>query len=75
MYLIKIFKSRFQQKPPKLESGGSTDRPETIFFGFPIQKYLVNCHSRRTLPGEYFEVERETTSKMAKNYQKVFFPK
>jgi hypothetical protein len=35
---------------------------------------LVNFHSRRTLPGEYFEVERETTSKMAKNYQKVFFP-
>ncbi len=23
---------------PKLESGGSTNRPETIFFGFPIQK-------------------------------------
>jgi hypothetical protein len=31
-------KSRFQQEPPKLESGGSTDRPETIFFGFPMQK-------------------------------------
>jgi hypothetical protein len=32
------FKSRFQQEPPKLEHGGSTDRPETIFFGFFMQK-------------------------------------
>jgi hypothetical protein len=33
-----MVKSRFQQEPSKLESGGSTDRLETIFFGFPIQK-------------------------------------
>jgi hypothetical protein len=32
-----MIKSRFQQEPPKLESGGSTDHPETIFFGFLMQ--------------------------------------
>ena len=46
------------------------------FFRIPYTKigYLVNFHSRLTLPGEKFEVERETTSKMAKNDQKIFFP-
>jgi hypothetical protein len=33
-----VFKSQVQQEPLKLESEGSTDRPGTIFFGFPIQK-------------------------------------
>ena len=32
------FMSRCQDKPHKLESGGSADHLETNFFGFPIQK-------------------------------------
>ena len=44
LFLVNCYKEKglkrlFQQKPPKLESGGSADRLETNFFKFPIQKY------------------------------------
>ena len=46
-----IFKRRFQQEPPKLESGGSIYRLEIIFSGFIIQKLEFyssenNCFDR-----------------------------
>ena len=38
-HFFSVFKSHCQQEPRKMESGGFTDRPGTIFFLFLIQSY------------------------------------